>query len=69
MLDMFEAVLPNLALLFAPKERAMEACPPTSTRYRKRMIRQALHEYGHWLDQDTLAHMLEELDGEPRQND
>jgi hypothetical protein len=64
---MFQAVLPNLALLFAPKELAMETCPAPSTRYRKRMIRQALHEYGHWLDQDTLARMLEELEDGPRQ--
>ena len=64
---MFEAVLPNLALLFAPKEQAMAACPAPSTRYRKRMIRQALHEYGHWLDRETLARMLEELEGGPRQ--
>ena len=65
---MFEAVFPNLALLFAAKERAMEKCPLTSIRYRKRMIRQALHEYGHWLDQDTHARMLEELDGGPRKS-
>jgi hypothetical protein len=65
---MFEAVFPNLALLFAPRERAMEALPPISIRYRKKMIRQTLHEYGHWLDQDTLARMLEELEGGPRQS-
>jgi hypothetical protein len=44
---MFQAVLPNLALLFTPKELAMEACPAPSTRYRKRMMRQALHDHGH----------------------
>jgi hypothetical protein len=64
---MFEAVLPNLALLFAPKEGAMEAYPAPSVRYRKRMIRQTLHEYGHWLDQDTLCRVLEEREGGPRQ--
>ena len=64
---MFQAVLPNLALLFTPKELAMEACPAPSTRYRKRMIRQALHDHGHWLDQDTLARMLKELEDGPGQ--
>jgi len=64
---MFEAVFPNLALLFVPQEQVVEASPQTSIRYRKRMIRQALHEYGHWLDRDTVARMLEELEGGPRQ--
>ena len=65
---MFEAVLPNLALLFAPRELADEAAPPPSVRYRRKMIRQTLHDYGHWLDQDTLTRMLEELDSEPGKN-
>lgn len=64
---MFEAVLPNLALLFAPKELGNEATPP-SVRYRRKMIRQTLHDYGHWLDHDTLTRMLEELDSEPGKN-
>jgi hypothetical protein len=64
---MFEAVLPNLALLFAPRELETEAGPAPSIRYRKRMIGQALHEYGHWLDQDTLARVSEELESESRQ--
>ncbi len=64
---MFEAVLPNLALLFSPREREMETGPAPSIRHRKRMIRKALHEYGHWLDQDTLARVLEELESGPPQ--
>jgi hypothetical protein len=65
---MFEAVLPNLALLFAPRELADEAAPTSSHRYRRKMIRQTLHDYGHWLDHDTLTRLLEELDSEPGQN-
>jgi len=66
---MFEAVLPNLALLFAAKEPEMEACRAPSIRHRRKMIRQTLHDYGHWLDHDTLVRLLEELDSEPWQNE
>jgi hypothetical protein len=63
---MFEAVLPNLALLFTPQELARDALAEPPMRYRRSMIRQALREYGHWLDQDTLARLSEELEGGPR---
>ena len=62
---MFETVLPNLALLFAPEELARESTPAPSGRYRRGMIKQTLRAYGHWLDQDTLGRMLKELEGEP----
>jgi hypothetical protein len=63
---MFEAVLPNLSLLFTPKELPKDASAVPPVRYRRSMIRQALREYGHWLDQDTLARLTEELEGGPR---
>jgi len=63
---MFEAVFPNLTLLFEARERLAEVSRVPSSQ-RKRMIRQALRDYGHWLDRDTLARMMEELDDEPMQ--
>ena len=62
---MFEAVLPNLSLLFTPKELAKDVSAVRPVRYRRSMIRQALREYGHWLDQHTLTRLTEELEGGP----
>ena len=58
---MHQGVLPNFALLFRPAELTDAASSVWPDRNHRLMIRQTLEAYGHWLDQDTLHRMLEEL--------
>jgi hypothetical protein len=60
---MLEGILPHFELLFGPIELTSEASVVSSVRYRRLMVRQTLEAYGHWLDQDTVRRMLEELEG------
>jgi hypothetical protein len=60
---MLQGILPNFELLFRPTEMTIEASPASSARYRRLMIRHTLQAYGHWLDQDTVRRILEELEG------
>lgn len=62
---MHQFILPNFALLFRPTELTSEASSVSFVRYRRLMIRQTLEAYGHWLDQDTMRRMLEELEADP----
>ena len=51
---MFEAVLPIWRFCLH-RENWRRNGPAPSIRHRKEDDPTALHEYGHWLDQDTLA--------------